>query len=524
MTLKATIYTGMPTFRKSLLSDATALWARLRSQTGVHFHQLRTSTFRLVPQHTDESRPACIIHRLGEHSARQPFDVQLLYNNMGIRLNQFARQLVEKIRTLSPDLAMGRHDPLAVFSSERTAHGKPRQLVLYLRQVLLSFAKIARIGYLPSVGQVSKVLQSHIYTYRLALVCGGLELVLHREANIPETAVSPDCDCLDLPTNRTMQLQSDSANLGKCQAVVVQGPPQLRIAEATVPVSALEAWVAPTAPTRKERLEGLVNAMEHILKHLAVYGSYVRSDILTLRQGSGLLDKADALARHAIGIPPVLERGVVQLAAKVQVVLKHSRLVTGWQKSVLVRSAFLHLPTFLCVNVPLDGVNGVSGDIACRRCDVASGPQARQPQQVRVLLSEVVRRAPLDGIDHIRRAFCWAYSDKQVDVIRHDRKLQYPPITGIANLLDDAPTIRCSTIAKHLLSAFGRPYQVVHNQVYPELIVVVFNAAIIARMCRFSGPINTIGGLSLFAPTALQPQPLKGRGSRARDCNCMPDK
>jgi hypothetical protein len=68
MTLIATV-AFMPTFRKSLLSDTTALWANLRCVGRVYFYQPSTSFFRFVPQLLGQNRPPSIIHRLGKHTA-----------------------------------------------------------------------------------------------------------------------------------------------------------------------------------------------------------------------------------------------------------------------------------------------------------------------------------------------------------------------------------------------------------------------------------------------------------------------
>src|SRR5687768_6792435 len=105
MTLEATIAT-VPAFRKFLLADSAAVGTSLARVAGIYFNQLSTGPGTLVSQHSDEASPTSIVNRLGEHSARQPLDVQVLYRYHPVVINQLTRQLMHKVGALASYLAM----------------------------------------------------------------------------------------------------------------------------------------------------------------------------------------------------------------------------------------------------------------------------------------------------------------------------------------------------------------------------------------------------------------------------------
>jgi hypothetical protein len=469
----------VPTFRKLFLSDSAAVGAGLRGQAGVCFNQPGTGAFCLVSKHTDEARPTRIIHRLGKDPACQPFDVQLLHDNQRVGLyqlgRQLGRQLVQKVGALPSYLAMGGGYSLAILLSEWAVAGYLCELPLCLSKPLLSIAKEAGIIHLFTVGQVSEVFEANVKTDSFTHMCRRLKLVLNRETGIPMDTVSLDSDNLDLPTDRTVQLELERANLGQCEPIVVQGPTQLGIGETVVSIPTLKAKAWVSTPT-KESLERLVYPVKNVLQRLAIHVCKVWSGLLAFYKSGGLVGKADTLARHAVGISSVLERGVVQLSAQVKAVLQQVGLPAGRKESVLVRFPSKHLDAFLSVNVLLDNL---SGNIARCARKIRTGPQTRQLEQVRVLFSQVVRRSTFYFGNHISGAISRSYPGKQVDMVRHDGKFQYLPVMRSTDFVNDRLAVLRHILHKHLLAPLWAKYQVVHNEVYPVFVTLILHASIL---------------------------------------------
>lgn len=344
MTLKSTI-TLVPTFRKFFLSDAPALWANLRGLARVYRHYLATSFFRFVGKHISEDRPRSIIHRLGKHSTRQPFDIQLLNSNQGVAINQTFRQLMQEVSTLVTNLAMARSHTLSVLFPLGMGANSFSKLPLLLGKPLLPFAVVARVLNLLASRQVGKVFKPNIYPNGWSGMLRNVNLTFNREAHEPLVAFSLYGNGLDLPTNRAVQLDFERTNLRESEAIFVEGPTQLRVGETIVSVVGSEprkARFITTLHSGVERLIRPVYLVQHILQGLAIDRGKVWSNLFALYQGGGLLGEADTLTSHTVRIPTVLQGSVVQLSAQVKVMLQEPCLPAGRAESVLVGASGEH--------------------------------------------------------------------------------------------------------------------------------------------------------------------------------------
>src|SRR5205823_380286 len=79
---------------------------------------------------------------------------------------------------------------------------------------------------------------------------------------------------------------------------------------------------------------------------------------------------------------------------------------------------------------------------------------------------------------------------------RHNSQFQYLPILRSAHSLNECLAVFGNVFDKHLLTTLGRPNQVVHNEVYSVLVVLIFHAPIIADKCRFVSTVYKIGMVS----------------------------
>ncbi len=422
MTLKPTIQTRVPAFRKFFLSDSSALWASLRRVSRVNFYQPRTGTFCLVPQLRGEDRPRGIIHRPGKHSTCQPFDIQLLNSNQGVAINQTFGQFVQEVSAPVPYLAMGSSNPLAVFLPFRVGAYRFGKLPLSFCKPLLSFAIVARVVDLLAVGQVDKMFKANVNANGGSGVNGNCDLSFNREANVPLAAFPLDLNGLDLTANRAVQLDLEHANPGEGQSVIVKRPAALRVGKAIIAVIGSESREAcmslraiASLHTCIESLERLVYSVKNILQGLAVHVRKVRSDLLALYKSGRLLGKANTVTCAPVGIPAVLKGSVIQLSAQVKVMLQKACLPLGRSKDVLIGAACQHLNALLGLNILPDSFLTRS----THRSEKASSPQAWQFQQVRVSLSKVMGRASFYLANYIRCTVGGSHSDKQVDVVRH---------------------------------------------------------------------------------------------------------
>ena len=144
---------------------------------------------------------------------------------------------------------------------------EPLESLLGLAKVSIRRVKFAVAG----DGQVrySKVNAGHPASCRQSL-----RFYLAGEAREPHPGPTPDGESLYLSLDRSVQPDTDSANLGKTQPVSLQVEAGLRVGEAVIAPGKPELWIAgfPTRPdSAKECLKGFVEPSGNILQHLGVH-------------------------------------------------------------------------------------------------------------------------------------------------------------------------------------------------------------------------------------------------------------
>lgn len=492
MTLKTTI-AFVPTFRKFFASDATALWAGLRRISCRYFYYSTTSICSFVAEHIQEDRPCSIVYRLGKHTSGQPFDIQLLYSNQGVAINQSFGQLVQEVLALITNFAVAPGYPLSVFFPFGMGADNFSKLPLLLGKPRLPLSVVARILYLLASRQVCKVFQTNVNPDSRSGVRRNSNLTFHREAHKPLVTFPLDLYCLDFAQNCAVQLDFESAYLRESESIILEGPPQLRVGETIVSVKRAKTRKArfiATLHTSVESLESLIYSVKDILQGLAVHVRKVRSNLFALYQRGGLLCEIDARTCHTIGIPTVLEGSVIQLTAQVEVVLQEPCLPLSRKESVFVGTPGEQLDTLLSVNVLLDSF---SRDISGSRGKVASGPQTGEFQQVWILLSEVVRRSAFHFSHYISGAVSRSYPDKQVDMVRQNGKLQYLPVLRNTDFLNKSFAILRHVFDKHALTSLRTKDKVVHDEMYPMFVTLIIHALSIHDSCYFGKSIYKSG-------------------------------
>lgn len=79
----ATAFAAVTTLGKSLGFDYPTFGAGLRCAAWVDLDQPTTSFCSFVVKHRDQLSPCGVVNFLGEHSARQAFDVEVFYGDIG---------------------------------------------------------------------------------------------------------------------------------------------------------------------------------------------------------------------------------------------------------------------------------------------------------------------------------------------------------------------------------------------------------------------------------------------------------
>ncbi len=105
------------------------------------------------------------------------------------------------------------------------------------------------------------------------------------------------------------------------------------------------AWLlARLAPAEKGG-ESQINPLDRILHDLRVDFSQFRADFLASGQFSALLSKSKEDARHAVGIAPLLQGGIVHFAAEGEPLVERGLLFLRWIQAELI--GLVHRDPFL---------------------------------------------------------------------------------------------------------------------------------------------------------------------------------
>jgi hypothetical protein len=93
------------------------------------------------------------------------------------------------------------------------------------------------------------------------------------------------------------------------------------------------------------------------------------------------------------------------------------------------------------------------------------GPQRRQFPQVRKLLSQMMRTAPIETPRNLRRERVRVCADELVDMIGLNRQFNHPPVTLGRYLLNDLLQAVANWANKRLAPALGTPDDVIDDEV-----------------------------------------------------------
>jgi len=339
------MYTNAQIFVYQLPTPATALTGVARvnqyDTTASIFRFAQRVLYKLVPRRIRNAFRQAVVF---EH----PLYIQVLKGQHAEAVGQLPAFLVSKVTSSIRYSFVDTTDHLTPFCAFWCTFLSFGQFPLCFRQLVLILSKETRIGDLLAIRQGSERLKTDIHTDRGSGWRQGLRFGFDSEAGVPlSRGAASQGDRFHSAFDRPMQDQLNRADLAEDKRVAEQqrAIAILRIGDAVKAPFALEARVADLllacldAP--KERFEGQINALGHVLQYLRV--NSLQRWSFTLQQRNAALGLVPVCGSLLL-FPSVLAIGqcfVIQPAAFLKHLLKKSLLALGGADTVFER--FRHI-------------------------------------------------------------------------------------------------------------------------------------------------------------------------------------
>jgi putative transposase len=348
---KSTILTPMFSRGESFSHTMTALRAILRRVGRIHFDYLTTSIFRFVRQNRGELTPSRVANALGEMMVLNHSSHVQIFNGDRVKLlDEIERRLVMKVRALALNLLMLLRQQRDRFSPSLRSLFAARDFALSRFQFAFGLTQEFRVLNCFASREIGEVFDPDINPDRLASFREESALVFfNRKDHVPTIGLALDHASLDRPLDWTGKVDTARTDLRQMEFVAFDPKAALRIGKGIIPGCGPESRVArrfPILHTPKESVEGFIHTSKSVLKDLTVYRADVFADFLDLRKLNGLSVVVDRNAIHPVSVASLLDRGVIQFAAKVKRCAACGFKVLVDLQLVLVR---LHLPHYTLV-------------------------------------------------------------------------------------------------------------------------------------------------------------------------------
>ncbi len=336
---QSTVHTQMPTLAQRL-PDFCSADACLTRTTRIDFYQQSPSTFSLVRQHEDKSRPRSVVNTLSEVCSCQSLNIQILNSNQSVFVYQLARKLVKKVSALVAN------------SDVRTLQQQdslPPALRAYLstRYPPLTEAQSVPGDTIPtwilngnSVRQSCEITQTNVNANGVRVERQQLRLHFAGEDRKPFACLPFDRERFYLPLKRTVLSNLNASNFSDAKSITDR---RLRCVltkpQAVIATNATEARVSgfrSTLNSRKERLERFIKSRQRFLKCLSIDARNVWALSSDRRNLIELIVKAYLLALKLPSVPAFLQGRIVKLAANRKLRLQGFSLPFGRINTVTI--------------------------------------------------------------------------------------------------------------------------------------------------------------------------------------------
>jgi len=395
--------------------------APLGCAVGVHPDQPSTGAFSLVVDLGKELSPTGVVDRLGQHPAGQPLDVQVLYRNQVVGVDDLTGGPVVEGRTLIPHVSVDTLKFTDRLTSTVTPPLPAGDFALCSAKAGLGLAVVSGVGYFSPVAQNGKVSQAEIDANGLAGGGQGLGGGFNAEAYVPFPALPFQCQRLDLALQGPVELHLNLSHALNIEPPVV---PQLtavaigRKGVAVVVPVGLEPreprLLAGLHPT-EERLECLIHSPEHVLAG----GVVSKPKVARCSYLFQLVCLAVVVASGSLHLPSIsafLQSAVVQATGFRKLVFQGKRLCGVRVETVLEGSP--HLSSLLVLDVPLDSGRR---DVANGTDVVRTAPESGKPRaQHWKLLPQYPGGQSLELTGDMRWRPGGVRFDKNMHVVRHN--------------------------------------------------------------------------------------------------------
>jgi hypothetical protein len=279
------------------------------------------------------------VNGFGQHSASEPFHVQILNGDQPVGIDQLAREFVLKVLALIPDVDVSPLKQPNCLPAPITTFFASRHFALSTTKLGLGLAVLSGILDFGAIGEDGKPSQSYIDsncsgTYRLR--CDG---ALDTKAREPAASLPLDRDRLDSAFKGSMQtyfyvsrsLDSQFVGIDQLATVAVRGKRDAVIALGGT-VSRVSRFLATSHPS-KECFKGFIHSTQNVLS-----GLRIRQCQATIGAHSGELRILGVvIERFATDFPSasaLLDCSIVKRTCFFQLAIKKRRLSLGWNNAV----------------------------------------------------------------------------------------------------------------------------------------------------------------------------------------------
>jgi hypothetical protein len=342
------------------------LAALLRGTAWVHTNQLTHGTFNLSGKDSCELSPRSVQTLPREHAAPKGFEIEIFDRDSVVLLDDCSRGLVVKVSPLVRDLGVCSAFETACFGAVLPAEFTASCAALGRCKLALCGLQRAWVRDEVPVGKRCESLDTDVDA---RLSPGGRQRlggdVVADQVSVPmPVGVELDADLLNTSLDRAMELNFDLADPRKLQPLVAGhqlgtvAVGSIGESEALVPVSSLEPRVARLGrllslgpgflgflAASEEVLEGSLKPTKGVLEQVEVHACELGTNGFDLAELCGLRFVPWRLPGLVVGVPALLQCGVVQLAKQGEYPEKRALLRRRRVQSIAERS--LHQESIL---------------------------------------------------------------------------------------------------------------------------------------------------------------------------------
>lgn len=330
--------TQMPAISQRL-TNLCAADAGLRSARRIDLHQHASSILSFVRELCDKRRPASIVDGLAQHSASEPFDVQIFNRDQAKVVDQPAANAMVEVGPLFP------HERVSALQERHSIASTARAFLAAAdapsghSQGALGLPIIARVLNSRSIAQRCEVSQAHVNADHVRIEWQRFGHALASKHRKPVSAFALNRQRLNRPPQGPSHFDSDITDLRQSQFVSIQRVSNLPKRHAVVAAKRSEsrvAWFLPRLHASKEAVKRTFYPLQNILKYYGAQDFHVWANGANTRHLPTLREIRNALSFQSPRVPSLLKRRVVEFTADGKVIVERLNLALCRINSVTV--------------------------------------------------------------------------------------------------------------------------------------------------------------------------------------------